>query len=99
MGPARIKTGNRISLFIGSYRILRLIAVTKGFLHSYNRLHAGIYEFGSKTAYTNQVIADFLVFKCQLLLLGDILQIEAAALSVIGAFWLYTKRRRLYHLL
>ena len=70
MGAACIKTAHRLSFFVRSDRILRLVAIVKGLVHTHDGLHQMINRFFVKTADTHQIIADFAVLEAKLLLVG-----------------------------
>ena len=70
MRPSGIESGDNVALSVCSDRILGLVAIVPGLVHPDDRLHALVHESCIKTAETNQVVADFVLFKFQLFFVG-----------------------------
>ena len=73
VGTARIKSGNKVPLFVITDRKLCLIAVMPRFFHSVYRLHLLLNIFFSKTADTHQAAFHKTLFKRKLFLIRNLL--------------------------
>ena len=81
MGASCIKSGNQVSFFVFSNRVLGFIAIVKWFFHSRDRLHDPIDQFFFKSTDSDQVSSYFIFLEFQLFFVGKALNLTAAALS------------------
>ena len=89
MGSPRIEPGNRLSIFIRTERKLRLIPIPKGLLHPDDRPEYLRQQFRRKAADPLQISQHLVLLKFQLLFVGHLLDLTAAAFSGKFAHRLY----------
>ena len=99
MCPAGVKARNRITIFIYADRILCLITIMIRIVHSDNRLHHAFDLFCRKATDALQIAKYFLLLDLKLFVIGNCLQLTAAARLVDRTARLYAKRRRYKYLL
>ena len=96
--PSRIESGNRISLPVRSYRILRLIPVMKWIVHSHHRFHDLIDQRRGKSPDSNHIVPDLILLELELCGIIHDLNLTASALPVKRAGRLPAAGGRLEHL-
>ncbi len=90
---SRVKTADRIAVFVGSDRHLFLVAVMEWIVHPDDRTHHSVHRVRVKTPDADEVISHFILFEFQLTLVAECLDLAAAAFISDVAFRFDSVRR------
>lgn len=93
MGSACVEACDDIAVLVCSYGELGFVPVIKRFFHSYDRLHGWILKLPD----SDQIVADFIFFEYELLIVGHFLNLAATALSGNRTFGFYAVWGRLFN--